>query len=150
MCLCLAVFLKSCGCCKQFKKINEFSKKAASKDGYASKCKECHRIYSRDKWYPRNRDKHTKAVNEYKSRNKAKILAWRYDVSEDDVKRVIETQTSCQICGSNENLCLDHCHFTGSIRGILCGKCNSAIGLLGDCIEIVGPKLEIIRTYLTK
>jgi hypothetical protein len=42
----------------------------------------------------------------------------------------------CLICQgpqqANRNLCVDHCHKTGKIRGLLCTKCNSAIGKLGD------------------
>lgn len=38
----------------------------------------------------------------------------------------------CEICGTTERLIPDHCHTTGIIRGVLCGQCNTAIGLLGD------------------
>ena len=38
----------------------------------------------------------------------------------------------CWICGSSENLHLDHCHSTSKIRGALCQKCNMALGLFED------------------
>lgn len=31
--------------------------------------------------------------------------------------------------------CVDHCHGTKQIRGLLCGNCNTGIGLLGDNLE---------------
>lgn len=39
---------------------------------------------------------------------------------------------------------LDHCHETGSIRGLLCNRCNMAIGLLSDDVS----KLESAVRYL--
>ena len=48
----------------------------------------------------------------------------------------------CAICGKEEmsfgrngeikKLAKDHCHITGEWRGLLCGKCNKALGLFGD------------------
>lgn len=38
----------------------------------------------------------------------------------------------CAICESNENLVGDHCHESGTPRGILCKNCNLAIGNMKD------------------
>ena len=38
----------------------------------------------------------------------------------------------CWICGSKDRLCIDHCHNTNEVRGLLCSKCNTALGMFDD------------------
>ena len=42
---------------------------------------------------------------------------------------------ACECCGSDERLCIDHNHETEKPRGLLCHKCNTALGLLGDDVQ---------------
>jgi len=52
---------------------------------------------------------------------------------------------TCQICdNSDQRICVDHDHLTGEVRGFLCIKCNSALGMVGDSIEI----LQALINYL--
>lgn len=48
-------------------------------------------------------------------------------------------QGRCAICRSEVSglLHVDHCHKTGAIRGLLCFRCNVALGYLGDDIDRV-------------
>jgi hypothetical protein len=50
----------------------------------------------------------------------------------------------CAICGEPErelrngrlkDLCVDHCHSTNEVRGLLCANCNKGIGNLQDSPE---------------
>lgn len=44
----------------------------------------------------------------------------------------------CAICQRpDRTLVIDHNHETGAVRGLLCGRCNSAIGMLGDDADTV-------------
>ena len=60
-----------------------------------------------------------------------------YDLTPQAYADMLKTQGgACAICGNgmarDARLCVDHCHKTGKARGLLCDKCNRAIGLLGD------------------
>jgi hypothetical protein len=59
---------------------------------------------------------------------------------------------NCECCGASpkaehHGLHLDHDHQTGAFRGWLCGRCNSAIGLLGDTIEGVDRAIVYLRSH---
>lgn len=43
------------------------------------------------------------------------------------------------------DMVLDHCHATGRVRGVLCIKCNSAIGALGDTPEGLQRAIDYLR-----
>jgi len=76
----------------------------------------------------------------YDTSIKRRMQKWTLEgikFTEQDVQDYIDA-TNCEMCGiefgksSNQKKNLDHCHDTGEVRGILCGKCNRSIGLLGD------------------
>ncbi len=52
----------------------------------------------------------------------------------------------CAICGNVDKLCIDHCHKKMIIRGVLCQKCNSAIGLLNEDIDIIQKAIVYLNT----
>ena len=48
-------------------------------------------------------------------------------------------------CATGRRLAVDHCHDTGRIRGLLCMRCNTAIGALGDTKESIEKVLAYVR-----
>mgnify|MGYP001597132189 FL=1 len=68
-------------------------------------------------------------------------LKSNYNITEDDYNTLLETQQfRCKICGKPwtfEQLCVDHSHVTGIVRGLLCGKCNSLLGFADDSTAIL-------------
>ena len=59
-----------------------------------------------------------------------------FNLSFEEYKKLIDTQKGlCAICDKKDNgraLTIDHCHKTKKVRGLLCKKCNTAIGMLED------------------
>jgi Recombination endonuclease VII len=61
----------------------------------------------------------------------------------------------CAACGKPEQstykgkprmLAVDHCHVTGRVRGLLCGHCNRALGLLRENPEHIKALLLYVET----
>lgn len=54
---------------------------------------------------------------------------------------------NCEICGckQDKDLCVDHDHKTGDVRGYLCNKCNSFIGLAKDCTTRLAKAIEYLN-----
>ena len=54
---------------------------------------------------------------------------------------------TCYICGETEfkDLFVDHCHTTGRVRGILCRKHNSALGVFEDNIAYLEKAIEYLK-----
>lgn len=66
--------------------------------------------------------------------------------------KMLEDQNNkCAVCGNlftdkgNRYACVDHCHDTGKVRGLLCVKCNSGIGLLGDSIKMLEKAIQYLH-----
>ena len=69
-------------------------------------------------------------------------LKANYGITLEVYEQIYEAQGGgCAICGVSmtllaagpaERLCVDHCHSTGQIRGLLCKPCNTALGALSD------------------
>ena len=74
--------------------------------------------------------------------------ASKYKMTLDELN-LVELVAECENPGCNEtkNLCIDHDHKTGKIRGVLCTRCNTALGmLLDDAEKIVGLEKYLSRT----
>jgi len=74
-------------------------------------------------------------------------LRQKYGIQIGEYDRLMEMQQGrCGICLAEESvgrdgkvtrLCVDHCHKTGGVRGLLCSRCNAAIGLLQDDPKLI-------------
>jgi hypothetical protein len=129
---------------KQYMSTAEYSRKwrAANID----EVREYQRNYQR-KWREENREKvRERALAQYykhHDRNKAsaryRARFTKYGITHTDYNRILESQGGgCGICEikpvGDRPLCVDHCHDSGKVRGILCDKCNTRLQALEDPI----------------
>ena len=92
---------------------------------------------------PEYREREKSRRRAYEQANKEELsarrqfghLERRYGISRTDYKVLLAAQRGvCPICGkrSKKTLCVDHCHATGTVRGLLCRQCNFGLVCLGD------------------
>lgn len=118
-----------CGSCKKdMPKANFYRRKKRETEQYLSYCRGC-----------RQRDR-------LKSR-----LRHSYGMTVDDLNLLMRKQDNkCAICNIDQSqlekrLDIDHCHKTGRVRGLLCPKCNKAIGLLKDSSEMLDKASNYLK-----
>lgn len=99
-------------------------------------------------------EKGREAENRYRRKkestdeSKNRHLLQRYGISLDEYRNLLEGQGGlCLICNikSNYKLHVDHCHTTGKVRGLLCGSCNRALGLLKDNTMFLLKAIEYLN-----
>lgn len=128
-------------------------KKAYQKEYYL-KNKEVLTSY-RKKHYSNNREKMLLRSKDWSKNNpdarKANVLKSAYNMTLDEYNIMFDNQKgACLCCGIHQSkigrvLNVDHCHVTGKVRGLLCNKCNSALGFVNDNIQTLNNMIE----YLT-
>jgi hypothetical protein len=69
---------------------------------------------------------------------------WRR-YGEEGLRLMAEYSGFCGLCGAEADPVIDHDHETGQIRGLICGPCNTGLGLLGDTVEGVCRALDYLR-----
>lgn len=95
-----------------------------------------------EKWRKNNPDK---AKNAY--------LRYQYGLTLAEWNTLFLSQNGvCAICHKTEivngrNLCVDHNHVTGKVRGLLCLDCNSGIGHLKDNKEYLASAIAYLDKY---
>lgn len=72
--------------------------------------------------------------NETPEQRRDRRLRVKYGITQADYLVMYAAQEGkCAVCERDfELLCVDHCHDTGKVRGLLCHSCNSSLGHLRD------------------
>jgi hypothetical protein len=105
------------------------------------------RAASHRRWYEKHHDK----VLQRKRDNRRRV---NYGVTREQYDAMVEEQGGrCKVCGTDQpsthprktHWCVDHCHTTGRVRGLLCDNCNRGIGLLKDCPEVLSRAAAYLR-----
>lgn len=141
---------KRCSRCKLMKDFTEFCNDKSRVDGLNHRCKPCNRLHVQT---IAEKQKKQFGEAEYRHRRRKYELTHYYGISPDDYQILVERQKDkCAICGRKPEayLAIDHCHNTNQVRGLLCRKCNSAIGLFDDNIQKIENALMYLKSNGTE
>lgn len=62
-----------------------------------------------------------------------------------EAELLFQNKKRCAICKRTNKLHVDHCHSSGNLRGVLCQKCNMALGLLNDDVELLAKAIDYLN-----
>ena len=151
--------MKTCTKCKQEKELTLFSKDKYKKDGRRSACKQCNTIdhlnrYSSDPEGCKKRSldyrQHLRINNpeKLKASNRNTKLKRAYGINQEQFLEMSKEQNNkCACCAKEKKLVVDHCHVSGKIRELLCGPCNTSLGLLNEDITVIQNLIKYIRKH---
>jgi len=143
--------LRECFDCKEALPFDSFTSNKGNYDGYgfSTYCKSCQK---------KRNDEYKKKfpwIIQYK--RWARRIEEQYGITPDDYYRMWSEQDGCcKICkgwfrgktnGGSEcvTFCVDHCHNTGKVRGLLCRDCNTGLGHFKDNTKRLEDAIDYLK-----
>lgn len=146
--------MKHCKKCGEVKALDDFYGEKGGRDGKRPECKSCTSA-RRKEWYEKNRQREIARVKAWQQASPERLKAWReknrdrrleqlreihlrnkFGLTSAEYDGILMDQDGvCVLCKSPPtpgiSLHVDHDHGTGETRGLLCVRCNNAIGCCG-------------------
>jgi hypothetical protein len=130
--------MKKCTQCGKLKNLTDFGKNKEAKDGYSLECKTCASA------------RHKNYCGTCKEKIANGSLIRNYGITLENKRSMWREQGGrCAICKKKLidpcDCCVDHCHITGVIRGMLCSGCNYGLGCLQDDPIILQAAINYLK-----
>jgi glycerol-3-phosphate dehydrogenase len=80
-------------------------------------------------------------------RNRKYIDRYGLTTAEVELMKTIQSNKCC-ICKvdfDNIKMCVDHCHTTGKVRGLLCDRCNTGLGAFKDDVNSLANAINYLK-----
>jgi hypothetical protein len=154
---------KTCRNCHLAKPLLAFHRHRGTVDGRATYCKDCALAYDRTvrkksklrahkEWLkiPENRENVRKYLRVYHR----KYHLAGYGLTPQMYENMFDAQDGrCALCQTHAVDCMrgilviDHDHETGKVRALLCGKCNSGLGMFADNPALMRLAAEYVAQH---
>lgn len=136
--------MKTCSKCNETKPLSEFYTDRSLPGGKRNYCSVCDRKKAQN-----YREKFPEKAKMQVRSSKLKI---KYGIDLDKFNLMVTEQNNkCAICETvfwaPKYTCVDHCHKTGKVRAILCGPCNTGLGLFKESTQILEKAIQYLKTH---
>ena len=138
--------MKQCTKCKEEKSLDDFHNSSQNILGKRWQCKACDRVAAL-RYRKKNAIRYKQSGRNYQIKKK-------YGLSSQDFDMMMNSQNnSCDICGTHikdygkDKFDIDHDHTTGKVRALLCGQCNTSLGLAKDDQVILMRMIEYLEEH---
>jgi hypothetical protein len=139
---------------KPIEKFNKFIRKG--KEYREHTCMACRqKIWRSDpknlaKSVERTRSWHEQNKDYVKRSKRGRDLKRLYGITIDQFDSLLKEQDfKCKLCGTphtdQKYLHVDHCHTSGHVRGLLCTKCNTGLGLFNEDLELLTKAMQYLK-----
>ena len=149
--------MKVCKKCGRTLPLEDFYRAAGTRDGHRGECKACNAA-AKKQWYEAHREQVIAKVKDWQQMNSDRLNAYRrerrtrpevkakdraghlrrkFGITPETYDEMLAAQGGvCAICErpprDGTSLHVDHEHGTGRVRGLLCFRCNNALGDFED------------------
>jgi hypothetical protein len=140
----------TCTICKAEKALFDFPMRKTHRPGKpVSQCTACRVAYNKE-YRAKNKDR----VLEIERKSKLKMT---YGITVEQYDALLTRQNSkCAVCaakkpgGRTKMFFIDHCHNSGKVRGLLCMRCNTGLGLFLDNPKFLSNAISYLKENLSE
>ena len=110
-----------------------------------NRCKSCTKVYHqkyRSRLDVKKRESERNKKRVASGERRAYHIKNTYGITPEKYEEMLTAQGGvCAICKNedtklkSDKFSIDHNHTTGEVRGLLCGSCNTGLGLFGDSVD---------------
>lgn len=129
--------MKICKKCGENKPLDDFYVNKQMRSGRVNQCKACV----------------SKRYRETTTRQREHWLRRNYQLTTDEYDEMLASQNGvCAICHekctNGRRLAVDHDHRTGKVRGLLCSKCNTALGGFRESEDLLQKAIRYLQNFV--
>jgi len=147
--------MKVCSQCNIEKSLTHFRKQKRSRpkneewyEYINPMCRDCENVKNRQRYYDGGKDRWAESRKKWN-------VKYSYGLTGEQLDKIYELQDGkCKICnttlvmvGSNQNdvVCVDHCHDSNKVRGLLCRQCNAGLGQFKDDLNLLQRAIDYLK-----